>query len=269
MSTTSQSKPHNKQEAADAFLRLLDIMDELREKCPWDREQTLDSIRTNTIEETYELSDAIIHNDLHEVRKELGDLLLHVVFYSKIGSEDGSFNVTDVINGICEKLIYRHPHVYGQTKVNDSNQVLQNWEQLKIKEKDGNKTVLSGVPKTLPALIKACRIQEKVSAVGFDWDVREQVWDKVREELGELQVEIEKGDNDKMEQEFGDYIFSLVNAARLFGINPETALERTNQKFINRFNYLESKTIRQGRSLKDMNLEQMDEIWDEAKRLEK
>lgn len=269
MDLQNQGYTPDKAEAAEAFVRLLNIMDDLRLKCPWDREQTMDSIRTNTIEETYELSDAIMQKNMNDIRKELGDILLHIVFYSKIASETNKFNVTDVINSICEKLIYRHPHVYGQTKVDGTNQVLQNWEQLKIKEKDGNKTVLSGVPKSLPALIKATRIQEKARAVGFDWDKREQVWDKVTEELGEVKAEIEAGDKDKMEQEFGDYLFSLVNAARLYGINPETALERTNIKFTNRFNYLESKTIKQGRSLKDMTLAQMDEIWDEAKELEK
>lgn len=269
MNSDELKETTGKTEAAAAFVRLLEIMDTLREKCPWDHEQTIDSIRTNTIEETYELSDAIMQKNMPDIRKELGDLLLHIVFYSKIASEQEAFNVTDVINGICEKLIYRHPHVYGQTKVDDTKQVLQNWEQLKIKEKDGNKTVLSGVPKSLPALIKATRIQEKVRAVGFDWDQREQVWDKVNEELSELRAEIEAGDKDKMEMEFGDFIFSLVNTARLYGINPETALERTNQKFTKRFNYLESKTIRHGLSLKDMTLAQMDEIWDEAKKLDK
>lgn len=257
-----------KQAAADAFIRLLTIMDELREKCPWDHEQTMASIRTNTIEETYELSEAIMGKDMDNIRKELGDLLLHIVFYSKIASETQEFDITDVINGLCDKLIYRHPHVYGQTQVDGSTQVVQNWEQLKTHEKGGNRSVLSGVPKTLPALIKASRIQEKAAAVGFDWEQREQVWDKVNEELAEFQVEMQRHDTDKSEQEFGDYLFALVNAARLYGINPETALERTNTKFINRFNYLEAKTIKQGRSLMDMSLAQMDEIWEEAKKFE-
>ena len=250
-------------------MRLLGIMDDLREKCPWDREQTMDSIRTNTIEETYELSDAIMRKDMPDIRKELGDLLLHIVFYSKMADEQKQFNVADVIHGICDKLVFRHPHVYGQTAVDGVGQVLQNWEQLKLKEKDGNRSVLSGVPQSLPALIKATRIQEKARGVGFDWEQREQVWDKVQEELAELRSEFERGNNDSMEQELGDFIFSIVNASRLYNLNPETALERTNQKFIKRFNYLENKTIKQGRSLKDMTLAQMDEIWDEAKRLER
>lgn len=265
MSTPSPEK----QRAAEAFVRLLDIMDDLREKCPWDREQTMDSIRTNTIEETYELSDAIMRKDMPDIRKELGDLLLHIVFYSKIADEQKQFDVADVIHGICDKLVFRHPHVYGQTAVDGVSQVLQNWEQLKLKEKDGNRSVLSGVPQSLPALIKATRIQEKARGVGFDWEQREQVWDKVQEELAELRSEFERGNNDSMEQELGDFIFSIVNASRLYNLNPETALERTNQKFIKRFNYLENKTIKQGRSLKDMTLAQMDEIWDEAKRLER
>lgn len=250
-------------------MRLLGIMDDLREKCPWDREQTMDSIRTNTIEETYELSDAIMRKDMPDIRKELGDLLLHIVFYSKMADEQKQFDVADVIHGICDKLVFRHPHVYGQTAVDGVSQVLQNWEQLKLKEKDGNRSVLSGVPQSLPALIKATRIQEKARGVGFDWEQREQVWDKVQEELAELRSEFERGNNDSMEQELGDFIFSIVNASRLYNLNPETALERTNQKFIKRFNYLENKTIKQGRSLKNMTLAQMDEIWDEAKRLER
>ena len=265
MSTPSPEK----QKAAEAFVRLLGIMDDLREKCPWDREQTMDSIRTNTIEETYELSDAIMRKDMPDIRKELGDLLLHIVFYSKMADEQKQFDVADVIHGICDKLVFRHPHVYGQTAVDGVSQVLQNWEQLKLKEKDGNRSVLSGVPQSLPALIKATRIQEKARGVGFDWEQREQVWDKVHEELAELRSEFERGNADSMEQELGDFIFSIVNASRLYNLNPETALERTNQKFIKRFNYLENKTIKQGRSLKDMTLAQMDEIWDEAKRLER
>lgn len=255
-------------QALEAFNRLLNIMDELREKCPWDREQTIKSLRTLTIEETYELSDAIMDNDLSSIKKELGDILLHIVFYSKIGDEQGKFNIADVINGICEKLIYRHPHVFGDVNVNNAREVEQNWEQIKIKEKDGNKTVLAGVPKSLSALIKANRIQDKVRAVGFDWEERHQIWDKVNEEMSELQQEINAGDSDKTEAEFGDLLFSLVNAARLYNVDPETALERTNKKFISRFNYLESKTITQGKSLKSMSLDEMNVIWEEAKRLE-
>jgi len=255
-------------QALEAFNRLLNIMDELREKCPWDREQTIKSLRTLTIEETYELSDAIMDNDLSSIKKELGDILLHIVFYSKIGDEQGKFNIADVINGICEKLIYRHPHVFGDVNVNNAREVEQNWEQIKIKEKDGNKTVLAGVPKSLSALIKANRIQDKVRAVGFDWEERHQIWDKVNEEMSELQQEINAGDSDKTEAEFGDLLFSLVNAARLYNVDPATALERTNKKFISRFNYLESKTITQGKSLKSMSLDEMNVIWEEAKRRE-
>lgn len=251
-----------------AFNRLLDIMDELREKCPWDKEQTFDSLRTMTIEETYELSDAIMGGNMNEIRKELGDLLLHIVFYAKLGTEAGAFDITTVINSLCDKLVYRHPHVFADTEVQHASEVVQNWEQLKVKEKDGNKTILSGVPTSLPALIKANRIQEKAAAVGFDWEHREQVWDKFKEECDELKNEIDSFDRDKMESEFGDVFFSLVNAARLYNIDPETALERTNRKFINRFTYLEQKTIRQGRSLKDMTLAEMDVIWDEAKQKE-
>ncbi|MDR0419901.1 MAG: nucleoside triphosphate pyrophosphohydrolase [Prevotellaceae bacterium] len=252
-----------------AFAKLLDIMDELREKCPWDRKQTFESLRSNTVEETYELVDAIIKNDLNEIRKELGDLLLHIVFYAKIGSETGKFDITDVINGICEKLVYRHPHVFGNTDVNDDpNEVIKNWEQLKLKEKDGNKTVLSGVPAALPALIKANRIQEKASAAGFDWDNRSQVWEKVVEECNEICEEIESKNYKRLEQEFGDLIFAIVNAARLYEIDPETALERTNRKFMHRFEYLEQKTIKQGRMLKTMTLDEMNEIWEEAKKFD-
>lgn len=250
---------------AEAFNRLLNIMDELRVKCPWDREQTIESIRNLTIEETYELTDAIIEGDMEGVKKELGDLLLHIVFYSKIASETNLFDITDVINQICNKLIYRHPHVFGTTEVETASDVVKNWEQIKMLEKGGNKTVLSGVPNSLSSLIKANRIQEKVRAVGFDWEVRTQVWDKVTEELNELKSEIENGDQKKIEAEFGDLFFSLVNAARLYNVDPETALERTNKKFMKRFNYLESKTISEGRSLKTMTLDQMNEIWEQAK----
>lgn len=258
-----------KQRASKDFRRLLEIMDDLRAKCPWDKEQTFDSIRPLTIEETYELSEGILEKDYNLIKKELGDLLLHIVFYSKIAEEDNQFDIVDVINSLCEKLIYRHPHIYGDAKVNNANQVIENWEQLKIKEKDGNKTVLSGVPTALPALIKANRIQEKVRAVGFDWDERSQVWDKVQEELNELRHEIEVTQSpDDIEKEFGDLLFSVVNAARLYGVDPETALERTNRKFMKRFAYLEQKTIKQGRSLKDMTLDEMNEIWEEAKKFD-
>lgn len=252
-----------------AFGRLLDILDELRVKCPWDRKQTNESLRTNTIEETYELSEALMREDNTDIKKELGDLLLHIVFYAKIGDEKGAFDIKDVCDSLCDKLIYRHPHVFGTTQAETASQVEQNWEQLKLKEKDGNKTVLAGVPKSLPSLVKAYRIQDKVRNVGFDWKKREQVWDKVNEEFNELKAEIDRMDADRMEAEFGDLFFSLINAARLYKINPDNALERTNQKFTRRFNYLEQKTIQQGRSLKDMTLAEMDAIWDEAKAQEK
>lgn len=254
---------------SEQFTRLLKIMDELREQCPWDREQTFESIRPLTIEETYELSEGILERDFDTIKKELGDLLLHIVFYAKMADEEGKFTISDVIDSLCNKLIYRHPHIYGTVNVKDSEEVLENWEQLKIKEKGGNKTVLSGVPVSLPALIKASRIQEKVRAVGFDWDERHQVWDKVDEELRELKSEIEQLNRDEMEKEFGDLLFSVVNAARLYGIDPETALERTNQKFTRRFNYLESKTIKEGRSLKDMTLDEMNKIWEESKQYDR
>ncbi len=240
-------------------------MDELREKCPWDKKQTFESIRNLTIEETYELADAILDKDMENIKKELGDLMLHLVFYSKIGSEQNAFNVTDVINNICEKLIYRHPHVFGNVEVENSREVEHNWEQLKIKEKNGNKTVLSGVPKSLPALVKAHRIQEKVSAVGFDWEKPSQIWDKVEEEMNELKSEIKTGNFEKIENEFGDLFFSLVNAARLYNVEPETALERTNKKFIKRFNFLESKTITKGQSLKNLSLDEMNVYWEQSK----
>jgi XTP/dITP diphosphohydrolase len=253
------------EEKLKSFEKLLHIMDELREKCPWDKEQTFESIRNLTIEETYELADAILKNDTIEIRKEIGDLLLHIVFYSKIGSETGSFDIKDVIDGLCKKLIFRHPHVFGDVDVNNSSEkVKENWEELK--QKEGNKSVLSGVPGSLPALIKANRVQEKVRAVGFDWEKREQVWEKVQEEFAELHAEIKANDQEKIEKEFGDLLFSIVNAARLYGVDPETALERTNLKFIKRFNYLEENTIKKGRSLKNMNLDEMNEIWEEAKR---
>ena len=238
---------HTRKEQTEAFGRLLDILDELRVKCPWDRKQTNESLRTNTIEETYELSEALMRQDNSDIKKELGDLLLHIAFYAKIGDEKGAFDIKDVCDSLCEKLIYRHPHVFGNVEADTAGKVEQNWEQLKLKEKGGNKTVLAGVPASLPSVVKAYRIQDKVRNVGFDWEEREQVWDKVNEDL----------------------FFSLINAARLYKINPDTALERTNQKFIRRFNYLEEKTIQQGRSLKDMTLAEMDEIWNEAKAKEK
>ncbi|HCR90657.1 MAG TPA: nucleoside triphosphate pyrophosphohydrolase [Prolixibacteraceae bacterium] len=251
------------------FGELLDIMDELREKCPWDREQTFESLRKLTIEETYELGDAILQGDLSEIKKELGDLLLHIVFYAKIGEEKKAFGMADVINGLNEKLIYRHPHIFGDVEVGSAREVEQNWEALKLKEKGRKKNqVLEGVPVSLPALVKANRIQEKASGVGFDWEYREQVWDKVKEEITELQQEIDNTDADKMEAEFGDLFFAMVNAARLYGIDPEAALERTNLKFIKRFNYLESQTLKKGIDLKQMSLAEMDVIWEEAKRME-
>jgi XTP/dITP diphosphohydrolase len=243
-------------------------MNELREKCPWDRKQTIESLRTLTIEETYELADAIIKNDLQEIKKELGDLLLHIVFYAKIGAEKNAFDLTDVIEGINEKLIHRHPHVFGDVKVQNSKEVEENWESIKLKEKDRKKTVLSGVPDSLPALVKANRIQQKVRGVGFDWDERTQIWDKVKEELNELEHEVENEDYDKVEAEFGDLFFSLINAARLYDIDPETALERTNKKFIKRFNYLEEQTLKKGISLKDMTLDEMNIVWEKAKQFD-
>lgn len=258
---------HNKEEKMEAFGRLLDILDELRVKCPWDRKQTNESLRPNTIEETYELCDALMRDDKNEICKELGDVLLHVIFYAKIGSEKGDYDIKDVCDKLCDKLIYRHPHVFGEEKSETVGQVLDNWEQLKLKEKDGNKSVLSGVPAALPSLIKAYRMQDKARHVGFDWEKKEQVWDKVKEEFSELQVEIANLDKDKAEAEFGDLLFSVINAARLYGINPDNALERTNQKFLRRFNYLEEHSLKKGIQLKEMSLEEMDVIWDEAKKL--
>ncbi len=248
-----------------AFDRLLTIMDDLREKCPWDQKQTMQSLRHLTIEETYELGDAILDNDLNEVKKELGDLLLHIVFYAKIGSETSDFDIADVCHEIAEKLIHRHPHIYSDTIVKDEEEVKQNWEKLKLKE--GKKSVLEGVPKSLPALVKASRIQDKVKGVGFDWEETHQVWDKVQEELEELQVEVQTGDQDKIEAEFGDVLFSMINYARFLNVNPEDALERTNKKFIKRFQYLESKASELGKPLMDMTLAEMDIFWEEAKRL--
>ena len=258
---------HSKEEKLKAFERLLVVMDTLREKCPWDREQTNESLRENTIEETMELSEAILNDVPAEIRKELGDVLLHIVFYAKIGDEKGQFDIADVCNSLCDKLIYRHPHVYGEKVAKDAAEVLQNWEIIKTKEKDGNKTVLSGVPRTLPSLIKAERIQEKAANVGFDWEQREDVWDKVKEELAEVEAELRRGDRVDEEKEFGDLLFSIVNAARLYGVRPDNALERTNRKFIARFNYIEARAKEQGRHLREMTLQEMDALWNEAKRV--
>ena len=256
---------NTRQQQLQAFNRLLDIMDDLREKCPWDKKQTLESLRHLTIEETYELGDAILDNDLEEIKKELGDVLLHIVFYAKIGSETNAFDIGDVANSICDKLIDRHPHIYGDVVVADEEEVKQNWEKLKLKE--GKKSVLEGVPKSLPALVKASRIQDKLQGVGFDWEEPNQVWDKVQEELSELQVEVQSGNQDKIEAEFGDVLFSMINYARFLKVNPEDALERTNKKFIKRFQYIESKATELGKPLMDMTLAEMDVFWEEAKKL--
>ena len=259
---------HTKEEKVAAFGRLLDILDELRVKCPWDRKQTFESLRPNTIEETFELAEALLKGDKKEICKELGDVLLHVIFYAKIGSETNDFDIHDVCENLSNKLVYRHPHVFGEQKgVDDAGEVIKLWEQIKQTEKDGNKSVLSGVPNSLPSLIKAYRIQDKARGVGFDWQERSDVWKKVKEEIAEFEQEVENMDVDKAEAEFGDLMFSLINAARLYKINPDNALERTNQKFISRFNYLEEKTLKQGRDLKNMTLEEMDEFWEEAKRV--
>jgi len=250
-----------------AFERLLKIMDELRAQCPWDKKQTLESLRYLTIEETYELSDAILEKDMDGIKKELGDLMLHLVFYSKIGSETGDFDIKDVLDSISEKLIRRHPHIYGDVTVNNAEDVKNNWEKIKLKEKDRD-SVLTGVPNSLPAMVKAYRMQEKARGVGFDWQNAGQVWEKVNEEIAELNHEIALGDQEKMEKEFGDLLFSLVNYARFIGVNPEDALERTNKKFVQRFKYIEQQSIRQGKSLKNMTIEEMDGFWDEAKKNE-
>lgn len=269
---------HTKEEKLAAFGRLLDVLDDLREKCPWDHKQTNESLRPNTIEETFELCDALLKNDVKHICEELGDVMMHVMFYAKIGSEEGHFDIADVCNQEADKLIFRHPHVYPPTSPDvkkegfeqavDAKQVLQNWEQIKLKEKDGNKRVLSGVPHSLPSLIKAYRIQDKVRNVGFDWQEKELVWDKVREELHELEQELQKNDEEKATKELGDFLFSVINAARLYHLNPDNALEYTNQKFIRRFNHVEERAIQGGRALKDMTLEEMDALWDEAKHIE-
>ncbi len=272
----------SREEQLKAFGRLLDIMDDLREKCPWDRKQTFDSLRQNTIEETFELATAISRHDMNEISKELGDVLLHVVFYAKMGSETGEFDIADVCNRLCDKLIFRHPHVYGtnsqELTANSPDEVSHLWEQVKLKEKGGNKTVLGGIPDSLPSLVKAYRIQDKVANVGFDWEKREDVWAKVKEEIAEFEAELRNTPSDTpsakiggsaIEAEFGDLLFSLINAARLYKIRPDNALERTNLKFIRRFNYLEAKAKEQGRDLKDMTLAEMDALWEEAKKIEK
>ena len=284
---------HSREEKIEAFGRLLDVLDTLREKCPWDKKQTNESLRPNTIEETFELADALMKNDTANICKELGDVLLHVCFYARIGGEKGDFDIADVCNKLVDKLIFRHPHVYHPSQVGESNpkplpyvpddakttategmetattsqQVIENWEQIKLKEKDGNKSVLSGVPDALPSLIKAYRIQDKARNVGFDWEDAGDVWDKVREELGELEAELQKGDKAHSQEELGDFLFSVINAGRLYHLNPDTALEQTNQKFIRRFNYIEEHSIKSGKPLKDMTLGEMDQLWNEAKKL--
>ncbi len=264
----------SREEQLKAFGRLLDIMDDLREKCPWDRKQTFDSLRQNTIEETFELATAISRHDMTEISKELGDVLLHVVFYAKMGSETGDFDIADVCNRLCDKLIFRHPHVYGEAAAQNAEEVSHLWEQVKLKEKGGNKTVLGGIPDSLPSLVKAYRIQDKVANVGFDWEKREDVWEKVKEEIAEFETELRntpadlssaKVEGSEMEAEFGDVLFALINAARLYKIRPDNALERTNLKFIRRFNYIESQAKTQGKELKDMTLTEMDALWNEAK----
>ena len=282
---------HSKEEKMQAFGRFLDVLDALRANCPWDKKQTNESLRPNTIEETYELCDALIKNDVHDICKELGDVLLHICFYAKIAEEKAQFDMADVCNALTRKMITRHPHVYhpsqidaedpkplpyvpenesdsSQTKVTTVSQVLENWEQIKLKEKDGNESVLSGVPEALPSLIKAYRIQDKARNVGFDWEQKEDVWKKVREELDELEVELRKEDKENSTKELGDFLFSVINAARLYKLNPDNALEMTNRKFINRFNYIEAHSIKVGKPLKDMSLEEMDKLWNEAKKEE-
>ena len=249
----------------EAFDRLLTIMDDLRVKCPWDRKQTFESLRQNTIEETYELASALIKQDKDEIAKELGDVLLHIVFYAKIGSETGDFDIADVCNRLCEKLIFRHPHVYGEVAAQNAEEVSKLWEQVKLKEKGGNKTVLAGIPEALPALVKAYRIQDKVANVGFDWEKREDVWDKVKEEIAEFEAELRAGDREKAEQEFGDLLFAMVNVARLYKLKPDNALEKTNQKFMRRFGYIEQRAAEQDKNLKDMTLEEMEALWQEGK----
>lgn len=263
---------HTREEQLKAFGRLLDIMDDLREKCPWDRKQTFDSLRQNTIEETFELATAISRHDMTEISKELGDVLLHVVFYAKMGSEKGEFDIADVCNRLCDKLIFRHPHVYGEAAAQNAEEVSHLWEQVKLKEKGGNKTVLGGIPDSLPSLVKAYRIQDKAANVGFDWEKREDVWAKVKEEIAEFEAEMtelsnDQMVNDKMVNEFGDLLFAMINAARLYKIRPDNALEQTNLKFIKRFNYIEQQAKEKGKDIKDLSLAEMDELWNEAKRI--
>ncbi len=263
---------HTREEQLKAFGRLLDIMDDLREKCPWDRKQTFDSLRQNTIEETFELATAISRHDMTEISKELGDVLLHVVFYAKMGSEKGEFDIADVCNRLCDKLIFRHPHVYGEAAAQNAEEVSHLWEQVKLKEKGGNKTVLGGIPDNLPSLVKAYRIQDKAANVGFDWEKREDVWAKVKEEIAEFEAEMtelsnDQMVNDKMVNEFGDLLFAMINAARLYKIRPDNALEQTNLKFIKRFNYIEQQAKEKGKDIKDLSLAEMDELWNEAKRI--
>ena len=258
---------HTKEETLEAFSRLLDIQEELREKCPWDHKQTNESLRPHTIEEAFELCDAIMEDDPTEIQKEMGDVMEHLVFYAMIGKEQGRFDMCDVLTKEADKLVFRHPHIYGDKKAENAEDVSKIWEKVKQKEKDANKTVLSGVPRSLPSLIKAYRIQDKARNVGFDWDDRKDVWDKVHEEIDELKAELENDDMSKAEREVGDVLFSLVNAARLYHINPDTALEHTNRKFISRFGYVEKKAKEQGREINDMTLGEMDELWNEAKSL--
>ena len=260
---------HTREELMESFGRFLDVLDELREKCPWDKKQTNESLRPNTLEEVYELSEALINNDVSDICKELGDVALHVAFYAKIASEKGEFDLKDVFDRLCEKLIYRHPHVFGTVKAETAGEVCKNWEQLKLKEKDGNKSLLSGVPMSMPSLIKAYRMQEKAANVGFDWENKEDVWDKVYEELQEFRTELTCGNAIAAEEEFGDFIFSLVNVGRLYDINPDNALELTNKKFYSRFSYIEQCAKEQGKSLRDMTLGEMDALWNKAKKMER
>lgn len=257
----------NLEEKKKAFAELLEVIDTLRTGCPWDKKQTMESLRSLSIEEVYELGDAILKSDMDEVKKELGDLLMHIVFYAKIGEEQHLFDIADVLYGICEKLKYRHPHIYGDVKVEDDKEVLQNWERLKLKEKGRRHRVLEGVPVSLPALVKAYRIQDKARGAGFDWERKEEVWDKVKEELQEFEAEMRKADKERMEEELGDFLFSVINAARLYGINPENALEKTNVKFINRFNYVEECAQKMGKELNEMTLAEMEAYWQEAKKM--
>ena len=259
---------HTREEKLEAFGRLLDVLDRLRKECPWDRKQTNESLRPNTIEEVYELCDALMKNDRRDICKELGDVIMHVMFYAKIGEETGDFDIADVCNKEADKLIFRHPHVYGEATANTAQEVLESWEQIKLKEKDGNKSVLSGVPQALPSVIKAYRIQEKARNVGFDWEDKDDVWDKVQEELDELKAELMRGDKEKSTHELGDFLFSVINAARLYKLNPDTALEHTNQKFTRRFNYIEEHSIKAGKPLTEMTLAEMDELWNGAKKEE-